>query len=53
MFNQLLHTKRHIMLGGGWQESLGVEVESGPIKGSWLQFLRTVIEHVQTRFDEV
>ena len=50
MCTQLLHTMRHVILGG-WEESLGVEVGSSLIKGSRMKFLRTLFEDVQTRFN--
>ena len=50
MCTQLLHTMRHVILGE-WEESLGVEVGSSPIKGSRMKFLRSLIEDVQTRFN--
>ena len=46
---QLLHTMRHV-IPGGWEESLGVDVGSSLINGSWMKFLRSLIEDVQTRF---
>ena len=50
MCTQLLHTMRHV-IPRGWEESLGVEVGSSPIKGSRMKFLRSLIEDVQTRFN--
>ena len=49
MCPQLLHTMRHVILGG-WEETLGVEVGSNLIKGSRVNFLHALIENVQTRF---
>ena len=42
MCTQLLHTMRHV-IPMGWEESLGVEVGSSPIKGRHIKFLRTRI----------
>ena len=50
MCTQLLHTMRHV-IPGGWEESLGVEVGSSPIKGSRMKCLRRPIGDVQTRFN--
>ena len=47
MCTQLLHTMRHVIP----EESLGVEVGSSPIKGSWMKFLRSLIQGVRTRFN--
>ena len=46
----LLHTMCHV-IPWGWGETLGVEVGSSLIKGSWVKFLRALIEDVQTRFN--
>ena len=35
----------------GWEEKLGVEVGCSLIKGSWVKFLRALIEGVQTPFN--
>ena len=50
MCTQLLHTMRHVILGG-WEESLGIDVGSSLIKGSRMKFLRSLIDDVQTRFN--
>ena len=50
MCTQLLHTMRHVILGG-WEETLGVEVGSSLIKGSRVKFLHALIEDVQTHFN--
>ena len=47
MCTQLLHTMRHV-IPKEWEESLGVEVGSNPIRGSRIKFLRPLIEEVQT-----
>ena len=51
MCTHLLHTKRHVIVGR-WEESLGVEVGSSPIKDSRMKFLHTLIEDVQMPFNE-
>ena len=50
MCTQLFHTMHHVILGG-WEELLGVEVESSLIKVSLMNFLCTLSEDVQTRFN--
>ena len=50
MCMQLLYTMCHVILGE-WQESLGVEVRSSPVKGSRMKFVRTLIQDVQSRFN--
>ena len=42
------HASRHYR---GWEELLGVEVGSSPIKGSQIKFLCTLIDDAQTRFN--
>ena len=51
MCTQLSHTKHRVILGG-WQELFGVEVERSPTKGNRMKFFRTLVEDVQTRFNE-
>ena len=50
MCTQLLHTMRHVIVGG-WEEWLGVDVGNNLIKGSRMKFLRSLIEDVRTRFN--
>ena len=37
MCTQLMHSMRHVILGG-WEAGLGVEVGSSPIQGSRIKF---------------
>ena len=50
MCTQLLYTMHHA-IPWGWEESLGLEVGSGPIKGSRMKFLCSLIDDVQRRFN--
>ena len=50
MCTQLLQTMRHV-IPGGWEESVGADVGSSLIKGSRMNFLRSLIEDVQARFN--